>query len=121
MDTSSAGERDGGVPIRGGHCAPGEQPEQRQGEAGKCDNVCARTLTCLLGASPPHQPTNQPTIPPTVLVSQRTTNEDLTHLRNQSITVEVNMARLFNHNVKKKGTGPQQQKRPTFTEKEVVA
>jgi len=55
------------------------------------------------------------------LVSQRTTNEDLTHLRNQSITVEVNMARLFNHNVKKKGTGSQQQKRPTFTEKEVVA
>jgi hypothetical protein len=29
-------------------------------------------------------------------------NEDLDHLRANSITVEVNMARLFNHNVKMK-------------------
>ncbi len=29
-------------------------------------------------------------------------NEDLLHLRGNSITVEVNMARLFNHNVKAK-------------------
>ena len=27
-------------------------------------------------------------------------NEDLNHLRGNSITVEVNMARLFNHSVK---------------------
>lgn len=33
---------------------------------------------------------------------QRTTNEDLTHLRSQTITVEVNMARLFNWNVQNK-------------------
>lgn len=44
-------------------------------------------------------------------------NEDLSHLRGNSITVEVNMARLFNHSVKLKkireakeakdaGTGP---------------
>jgi len=30
------------------------------------------------------------------------TNEDLACLRENSITVEVNMARLFNHNVKQK-------------------
>jgi hypothetical protein len=29
-------------------------------------------------------------------------NEDLDHLRSNSITVEVNMARLFNYNVKMK-------------------
>jgi hypothetical protein len=29
-------------------------------------------------------------------------NEDLDHLRTNSIVVEVNMARLFNHNVKMK-------------------
>jgi prefoldin subunit 5 len=29
-------------------------------------------------------------------------NEDLRHLRGNSITVEVNMARLFNHSVKLK-------------------
>jgi hypothetical protein len=29
-------------------------------------------------------------------------SEDLSHLRGNSITVEVNMARLFNHNVKLK-------------------
>jgi uncharacterized protein YigA (DUF484 family) len=29
-------------------------------------------------------------------------NEDLSHLRGNSITVEVNMARLFNHSVKLK-------------------
>ena len=29
-------------------------------------------------------------------------NDDLAHLRTNSITVEVNMARLFNHNVKVK-------------------
>ena len=29
-------------------------------------------------------------------------NEDLDHLRTNAITVEVNMARLFNHNVKMK-------------------
>ena len=29
-------------------------------------------------------------------------NEDLYHLRGSSITVEVNMARLFNHSVKQK-------------------
>lgn len=33
---------------------------------------------------------------------QRTANEDLSHLRSQSITVEVNMARLFNHDVKRR-------------------
>jgi hypothetical protein len=31
-----------------------------------------------------------------------TTNEDLEHLRNSSITVEVNMARLFNADVKRR-------------------
>lgn len=34
--------------------------------------------------------------------AQKTTNEDLVHLRNQCITVEVNMARLFNADVKRR-------------------
>ena len=33
-------------------------------------------------------------------------NEDLYHLRGNSITVEVNMARLFNHSVKLKKDFP---------------
>jgi hypothetical protein len=40
---------------------------------------------------------------------QRTTNEDLEHLKNQTITVEVNMARLFNHDVKRR-----KKDKPTF-------
>jgi uncharacterized coiled-coil protein SlyX len=33
-------------------------------------------------------------------------NEDLYHLRGNSITVEVNMARLFNHSLKMKKDNP---------------
>jgi hypothetical protein len=40
---------------------------------------------------------------------QRTTNEDLEHLRNQCITVEVNMARLFNFDVKRRKTAQAKQ------------
>lgn len=50
--------------------------------------------------SHPAPPNHQTTPPP-----QRTTNEDLTHLRAQTITVEVNMARLFNWNVQNKKLG----------------
>ena len=45
-----------------------------------------------------------PSLPP-----KKTTNEDLEHLKNQTITVEVNMARLFNHDVKRRKVLQQQQ------------
>lgn len=90
-----------------------------------CGHVHARTraLHCLGGhpnlvfcfscvSSPAH-------------IAQRTTNEDLTHLKNQTITVEVNMARLFNWNVQKQKKlgavpGGGGAKRPVFQEKEIA-
>jgi hypothetical protein len=36
----------------------------------------------------------------TVTVAQRETDEDISHLKNQTTTLEVNMARVFNHDVK---------------------
>lgn len=38
------------------------------------------------------------------------TSEDIDHLKNQSITLEVNMARVFNHSVKKKRIEDQEKK-----------
>lgn len=98
--------------------------------AGPCRRVC-----CILACTVPGEEGKQtddrlPILSSLPLSRQRATNEDLTHLKNQTITVEVNMARLFNWNVQTQkklasaqggggGSGSGGPKRPTFTEKEV--
>lgn len=44
-------------------------------------------------------------------VLQKTTQEDLEFLRNQSITVEVNMARLYNYDVLRRRKAEEAKKR----------
>lgn len=46
-----------------------------------------------------------------IRVLQKTTQEDLEFLRNQSITVEVNMARLYNYDVLRRRKAEEAKKR----------